>query len=209
MRIRIIALVGTVAVLASCLSDEKKFGYSVGYGRSYPEKIALKMPGNAPSITQQYRNTLDHGKVGDTSAHLGIDIHADIGTPVIAAADGVVLRSYWGPAYGNQIEILHAPDSSGKSSRTRYVHLDKRLVKVGAQVQRGGEIGHLGITGFLSSGFPHLHFEVLFRGTSIFGSATDPHKFWAKGPGQITCFGPEWNGLSTDEFKITYPVGCK
>ncbi|MGH1465158.1 MAG: M23 family metallopeptidase [Cognatishimia sp.] len=167
------------------------------------------MPGNAPSITQQYRNPENRRFDSGSSPHLGIDVHAPIGTPVLAAAGGVVLRSYWGPAYGNQIEIEHPADSSGKTSRTRYVHLDKRLVREGDQVQRGAEIGHLGITGFLSSGFPHLHFEVLYRGTSILGSATDPHRFWAKGRGKITCFGPEWVGLSSEEFKLTYPVECK
>lgn len=188
--------------LSGCLSEEKATGQAAGYGRSYPEPVILEMPTNAPSITQQFRRIEDN-------EHYGVDIHAPIGTPVLAAAGGEVIKSFFGPAYGNQIEILHPADSSGKTSRTRYVHLQKRLVDVGAQVARGEQIATLGVSGFLSSGFPHLHFETLYRGTSIIQSASDANLYWADGKGKITCYDPKYDTLGTETFLLTYPVHCQ
>ncbi|CUJ15622.1 Glycyl-glycine endopeptidase ALE-1 precursor [Cognatishimia activa] len=201
-RMRIFLLfTGALLALSGCLSDEKAFGTAAGYGRSYHTPIDVVMPANAPSITQQFRKI-------EGNEHYGFDIHAPIGTPVLAAAGGKVIRSYWGPAFGNQIEILHPADSSGKTSRTRYVHLDDRISVVGDQVARGQQIGTLGISGFLSSGFPHLHFETLYRGTSIVRSARDPNLFWVDGEGKVTCYAPKHDGLGTDTFLLTYPVPC-
>jgi len=189
--------------LSGCLSEEKAFGNAAGYGRSYHSPVAVDMPSNAPSITQQFRRIEDN-------THYGMDVHAPIGTPVLAAAGGEVLKSFWGPAYGNQIEVLHPADSSGKTSRTRYVHLEKRLAAVGDRVRRGEQIGTLGITGFLSSGFPHLHFETLYRGASIVRSADDPNLYWVDGEGQVTCYDPKkHDNLSTENFVLIYPVPCK
>ncbi|MDC0736889.1 M23 family metallopeptidase [Cognatishimia sp. SS12] len=195
--------------LTGCLAEEKTFGYAAGYVRSYPAPIVLDMPANAPSITQQFRGTLEVSTLEGIDEHFGIDVHAPIGTPVIAAAGGVVERSFWGPAYGNQVQIRHAPDASGKSSRTRYVHLHKRLVAQGDVLERGEQLGELGVTGFLSSGFPHLHFELIYQGTALGTSSADPHRFWAQGRGKITCMGPEWADISPETFKLTYPVPCK
>ncbi|MFY0597456.1 MAG: M23 family metallopeptidase [Cognatishimia sp.] len=192
-----------VLSLSGCLSEEKAYGNAAGYGRSYHSPVEIVIPSNAPSITQQFRRIEDN-------EHYGLDVHAPIGTPVLAAAGGEVIKSYWGPAYGNQIEILHPADSSGKTSRTRYVHLEDRVAGVGDQVKRGEQIGTLGITGFLSSGFPHLHFETLYRGTSIVHSADDPNLYWVDGEGQITCYDPRKHDyLSTDKFVLIYPVPCK
>lgn len=194
-------LVGMMA-LSGCLSDEKAYGKSAGYGRSYHSPIDVEMPSNAPSITQQFRLLEDN-------MHYGFDIHAPIGTPVIAAAGGQVSRSFWGPAYGNQIEILHPADSSGKTSRTRYVHLQKRIVEKGDIVTRGQQVGTLGISGFTSSGFPHLHYETIYHGVTSNTAAKDPHLFWVKGVGKVTCYGPEYANLPTDTFVTTYPVPCR
>lgn len=188
--------------LSGCLSEERAFGKAAGYGRSYHSPLEVQIPGNAPSITQQFRKV-------EGNEHYGLDVHAAIGTPVIAAAGGEVIKSYWGPAYGNQIEILHPADSSGKSSRTRYVHLETRISEVGDRVARGEQIGTLGISGFLSSGFPHLHFETIYRGTSINHSAKDPNLFWVNGKGNVTCYSKKHDRLGNDTFLLTYPVPCK
>lgn len=198
-----------VAVVAGCLADDKKYGFAAGYGRSYPEPVVLRMPSNAPSISQQFRSPRAVSSLNGIEPHLGIDVHAPIGTPVLAAAGGVVERSFWGPAYGNQVQILHPADSSGKASRTRYVHLKERLVEKGATIARGEQLGELGVTGFLSSGFPHLHFELIYRGAALGNSSADPHLYWAKGPGEVTCWGPEWQNLGADVLRLTYPVPCK
>ena len=95
--------------------------------------------------------------VGVGAMHEGIDFVADVGTPVIASAGGVVVVSQWHPQYGNLIEIDHGNDFS-----SRYAHLSKRKVKVGQIVKRAQEIAASGNTG-RSTG-PHLHFEVRFKG---------------------------------------------
>ncbi|MBF2075943.1 MAG: peptidoglycan DD-metalloendopeptidase family protein [Synechococcales cyanobacterium C42_A2020_086] len=86
--------------------------------------------------------------------HRGIDIAADVGTPIYAAADGVVEFAGWNSGgYGNMVEIRH-PDGS----MTRYAHNNRVTVQVGQRVRQGELIAEMGSTGY-STG-PHLHFEV-------------------------------------------------
>ncbi|WP_338421199.1 peptidoglycan DD-metalloendopeptidase family protein [Nostoc parmelioides] len=86
--------------------------------------------------------------------HRGIDIAAPVGTPVFAAADGVVEKSGWNRGgYGNLVDIRH-PDGS----LTRYAHNSRLLVRAGQQVRQGQQIAAMGSTGF-STG-PHTHFEI-------------------------------------------------
>jgi len=89
--------------------------------------------------------------------HEGIDIAADVGTPIYAPADGVVEFVGRSSGYGNTVEINH-----GFSYRTLYGHLSKALVQEGQRVKRGQLIARCGSTG-LSSG-PHLHYEVRKNG---------------------------------------------
>lgn len=85
--------------------------------------------------------------------HYGIDIAASYGTPIRAAADGVVVFSGWRRAYGNTIIIDH-----GDGLATLYAHCSRLLVSEGSVVKQGQVIALIGSTG-LSTG-PHLHFEV-------------------------------------------------
>ncbi len=86
--------------------------------------------------------------------HKGIDIAAPVGTPVVAAAPGVVVSAGWNSGgYGNLVEIQH-PDGS----LTRYAHNNKILVRPGQMVDQGQQISEMGSTGY-STG-PHCHFEV-------------------------------------------------
>ncbi|NJR66920.1 MAG: LysM peptidoglycan-binding domain-containing protein [Leptolyngbyaceae cyanobacterium CRU_2_3] len=99
--------------------------------------------------------------------HQGIDIAADVGTPVYAAATGVVEYSDWNSGgYGNMVDIRH-PDGS----ITRYAHLNRSLVREGQRVRQGEQIAEMGSTGY-STG-PHLHFEVRPAG----GGAANPIAF--------------------------------
>ncbi|MBD2177713.1 peptidoglycan DD-metalloendopeptidase family protein [Pseudanabaena sp. FACHB-1998] len=101
--------------------------------------------------------------------HQGIDIAAPIGTPILAAASGVVEYSSWNDGgYGNMIDIRHADGTI-----TRYAHMNELYVKEGQTVSQGQTIGAMGSTGF-STG-PHLHFEIRPNG----GSAIDPMAFLA------------------------------
>jgi murein DD-endopeptidase MepM/ murein hydrolase activator NlpD len=86
--------------------------------------------------------------------HRGIDIAGPVGTPIMAAASGVVVRSGWNSGgYGNLVDIRHAD-----GSMTRYAHNSRLLVREGQQVRQGQQIAEMGSTGF-STG-PHVHFEV-------------------------------------------------
>jgi murein DD-endopeptidase MepM/ murein hydrolase activator NlpD len=91
------------------------------------------------------------------SLHTGLDFPADVGTPIHAAAGGIVLAAEQHPAYGQMLEIDH-----GNGLATRYAHCVELLVKPGTLVKRGQLVARVGNTG-RSTG-PHLHFEVLLDG---------------------------------------------
>jgi murein DD-endopeptidase MepM/ murein hydrolase activator NlpD len=94
---------------------------------------------------------------GQRAFHEGIDFMAEQGTPIHAAAAGVVSYSDFHPQYGNMIEIDH-----GSGLMTRYAHASMRAVKVGDIVMRGARIGEVGRTGRATG--THLHFEVRRNG---------------------------------------------
>lgn len=106
---------------------------------------------------------------GQSALHTGLDFQADTGTPILAAAGGVVLTQEFHPAYGNMVEIDH-----GNQLVTRYAHASKTFVQRGDLVRRGQKIAAVGTTG-RSTG-AHLHFEVLVQGVP-----QDPQKFLAAG----------------------------
>ena len=91
---------------------------------------------------------------GRAALHTGLDFPTSTGTPIQAAAGGVVLSTDYHHAYGNLLEIDH-----GNGLVTRYAHTSKILVKVGDLIKRGQVVAEVGSTG-RSTG-PHLHFEVL------------------------------------------------
>ena len=95
---------------------------------------------------------------GQRAMHEGVDFIAESGTPIKAAAGGIVIYSDYHSGYGNMLEVDH-----GNGLISRYGHASKRLVKEGDVVLRGQKIGEVGSTG-RSTG-PHLHFEVLLNGT--------------------------------------------
>ncbi len=94
---------------------------------------------------------------GRSAMHTGLDFAAGAGTPIYAAAGGIVVTQELNSAYGNMVEIEH-----GNHLITRYAHASKVFVKKGDLVTRGQEIAAVGTTG-RSTG-PHLHFEVLLQG---------------------------------------------
>lgn len=109
---------------------------------------------------------------GTRGFHAGIDMASVKGTPVKAAASGIVVEARYASGYGNNVIIAH----SGKY-RTRYAHLSSFSVDVGQKVERGEQIGKVGATGFVRSkrrggDASHLHFEV-----SAFGKPVNPMYF--------------------------------
>jgi murein DD-endopeptidase MepM/ murein hydrolase activator NlpD len=111
---------------------------------------------------------------GRSALHTGLDFAAGTGTPIVAAAGGVVVVQEFHAAYGNMVEIDH-----GNDLVTRYAHASKVLVKKGDLVKRGQKIAEVGTTG-RSTG-PHLHFEVMVQ-----NQFQDPYKFFKAGEVAMT-----------------------
>lgn len=90
--------------------------------------------------------------------HGGIDIANSIGTPILAASDGVVIDAGPTGGYGNWVKLRHSDGTV-----TLYGHLSAWNVEIGQRVWAGDQIAKMGNTG--NSTGPHLHFEVLLNGT--------------------------------------------
>ena len=98
---------------------------------------------------------------GGTDFHPGMDIANDMGTPIVATADGVVDYAGWNSGgYGNMVDIDH-----GNGIMTRYGHASQVVVSTGQHVKRGQLIAYMGSTGF-STG-PHVHYEVHVNGNRV------------------------------------------
>ena len=94
---------------------------------------------------------------GQLAMHAGVDFAAPVGTPIYAAAGGVVVSAELHPVYGNMVTLDH-----GKDLATLYAHASRLHVKAGDLVKKGQRIADVGSTG-RSTG-PHLHFEVHVKG---------------------------------------------
>ncbi|MGI4785410.1 MAG: M23 family metallopeptidase, partial [Janthinobacterium lividum] len=90
---------------------------------------------------------------GRRTQHDGVDFVAPVGTPIVAAAGGVVVASEYRSDYGNMVDIDH-----GNGLKTRYAHASKVFVKIGDIVKAGERIALVGRTGRATGS--HLHFEV-------------------------------------------------
>lgn len=98
---------------------------------------------------------------GGSDFHPGMDIANDMGTPIVATADGIVDFAGWNAGgYGNMVDIDH-----GNGIMTRYGHASQVIVSAGQYVQRGQVIALMGSTGF-STG-PHVHYEVIINGQRV------------------------------------------
>ena len=102
---------------------------------------------------------------GNKAFHEGLDFSAEIGTPIYAAAGGIVTTAERTPDYGNIVKIDH-----GSGLETRYAHASKLMVKVGERVEKGQVVALVGSTG-RSTG-AHLHYEIRLN-----GNALDPRKY--------------------------------
>jgi murein DD-endopeptidase MepM/ murein hydrolase activator NlpD len=128
---------------------------------------------------EDYMNTL--------KTHTGVDMAAALGTPVLAAADGVVnwagfglFEHYSDPedTYGLAVSIRQDFGYDGQPIYTAYAHMSKIFVKVGEHVTQGEEIGEVGQTGDATG--PHLHFEVRIGADSYY--ATRNPELWLVPP---------------------------
>jgi murein DD-endopeptidase MepM/ murein hydrolase activator NlpD len=131
-----------------------------------PAAAALLIP-VAGIGAEQLHDSYHAGREGGR-VHQAIDIHAPRGTPVLAAADGTILRLHSGSRGGIAVYQL------GVDGRTRYyyAHLERyaRDLEEGESVRRGDVIGYVGDTGNAAPGDFHLHFSVAVL--------HDAHRWW-------------------------------
>ena len=117
----------------------------------------------AGTITSQFGHRVDP-ITGEVSSHTGTDIACAEGTPILAAADGIVTVANgldsWGGSYGYYIQIDH-----GGGLETLYAHCSSICVTTGQQVQAGQVIGYVGHTGRATGS--HLHLETRANGTRV------------------------------------------
>lgn len=92
--------------------------------------------------------------------HQGLDLAADYGTPVHAAADGVVVSAGWEGGFGIKIDVDHE-----NGYHTWYAHLSRVAVAPGTRVRKGETIAYVGATGDATG--PHLHYQVMLAGRPI------------------------------------------
>jgi murein DD-endopeptidase MepM/ murein hydrolase activator NlpD len=125
-------------------------------GRSM-KKAFLRAPVSFKYISSSFNPRRLHPVTGQVRAHRGIDFAARTGTPVVASGNGKVIKAGYSKYNGNYVFIRH-----GSQYVTKYLHLNKRLIKTGQKVKQGERIGTVGSTGRVTGA--HLHYEFLVNG---------------------------------------------
>lgn len=120
-------------------------------------KSFLRAPVSFKYISSNFNPRRLHPVTGRVRPHNGIDYAARIGTPVVAAGDGIVVAAGYNRFNGNYLFIKHS-----EKYMTKYLHLNRRYVKKHARVKQGQRIGSVGRTGRVTG--PHLHYEFLVNG---------------------------------------------
>ncbi len=133
------------------------------------EGIPQFMPADKGSISSGFGYRRDPFN-GGGAMHSGLDFRAPYGSPIYAAADGVISYVGYKGGYGKTVEISH-----GNGLMTRYAHMSRYSAQVGQRVAAGRLIGAIGSTG-RSTG-PHLHFEV-----RVNNRAVNPRPFLERAP---------------------------
>ena len=155
------------------LTDQRVDLMTVMESRLFDQKIKRMMvPTQQPVVSANLGSAFGwriDPFTGRSALHTGLDFPSTPGTPILAAAGGVVVTQEYHAEYGNMIEIDH-----GNDLVTRYAHASRVFVKKGDLLKRGQKVAEVGTTG-RSTG-PHLHFEVLVQGVP-----QDPQKFLLAG----------------------------
>jgi len=126
------------------------------------EKLA-RIPSIMPTagwLSSAFSRSRFHPILHIARPHEGIDVSAPMGAPIVAPADGTVIRVTVETGYGNILEIDH-----GNGIVTKYAHCSRIVVRQGQHVKRGQVIANVGNTG-LSTG-PHLHYEIHVNGRVV------------------------------------------
>ena len=153
------------------------------------EKGMLKTPLKFARVSSGFDRKRMHPVLHTVRAHLGVDYAAPVGTPVWAAADGVVSHKAPSGGAGNLVMIRHAD-----GVETAYMHLSKfATIQVGQKIAAKTVIGYVGTTG-LSTG-PHLHFGVKKNGAFTNPTTLAPMRGKAVPGAQLDAFRAEVSRL--------------
>jgi murein DD-endopeptidase MepM/ murein hydrolase activator NlpD len=125
----------------------------------------MPIPEETYRVTRKFGYRMFHPILKRERPHKGIDIGCSEGTPIYAAADGIIEYSGNNAGYGLYVKIGHRTVEKDFGYTTSYAHMSKIHVKRGQRVKRGEMIGEVGSTGLSTA--PHLHYEVSFKGKSI------------------------------------------
>jgi murein DD-endopeptidase MepM/ murein hydrolase activator NlpD len=141
-------------------SDADEPEWYDGGGRS-ARKALMRTPINGARLSSGYGLRL-HPIIGYTRMHRGIDFAAPVGTPIMAAGDGVVEAVDVRGGYGLYVRLQHRD-----GFETVYAHMSRFApgLRAGQRVEQGQTIGYVGSTG--ASTGPHLHYEVMVNGNHI------------------------------------------
>lgn len=153
-----------LGILSDSLDSYRSSALAVRAARLPPPDMQMPLAGR---ITSWFSRARRHPILRIYRPHRGIDVAAASGTRIVAPATAVVASVARNFSYGLTVELVH---SGGVV--TRYAHLRSATVRPGERVMTGQTIATVGSSG-LSSG-PHLHFEVLLKGTAV-----DPIRFLA------------------------------
>jgi murein DD-endopeptidase MepM/ murein hydrolase activator NlpD len=123
-------------------------------------KTFLRSPLKFSRISSRFSRARFHPILKRFRPHLGVDYAAPSGTPVRAAADGVVAQAGWHGGYGKTVKLRH-----GRGIQTLYGHLSRIHVKAGQRVEQGELIGNVGTTGLSTA--PHLDYRTLRDGVFV------------------------------------------
>ena len=153
----------------SATTPENDTEPSSGSGGSAPAPAPAAPIGNfscgSNRLIAPVRNYIVTGQFGEQRPghrHSGIDLAVRYGTPIMAAACGVVVQAGSESGYGNIICVRHSPELT-----TCYAHMSRFAAHVGQRVHQGEVIGYVGCTGNCTG--PHVHFEV-----RVHGAPTNP-----------------------------------
>ncbi len=162
-------------------------------------KTFLRSPLHFSRITSYFGNRY-HPIRRIRCPHSGVDYAAPVGTPVSCVADGRVTFAGWRGGYGKLVEVKH-----DGGYVTRYGHLSRFAagITVGAEVEQGRTIGHVGSTG--QSTGPHLHYEVRLHGSAINPLRMDVPRAEPVQPGNLATF----NALRDDLVADLMPPGVR
>jgi murein DD-endopeptidase MepM/ murein hydrolase activator NlpD len=123
-------------------------------------KTFLRSPLKFNRISSRFSRARFHPILKRFRPHLGVDYAAPAGTPVRAAADGVVLQAGWSGGFGKVVKIRH-----GRGIQTLYGHLSRIQVRPGQRVEQGELIGNVGTTGLSTA--PHLDYRTMRDGVFV------------------------------------------